>query len=400
MTSNLEDSGSFIEEEEEEAAEAMVPCYGHEPGFKYSGEPMEEDTVADEDQREGNFVCPTNFMLDHRYQVKGLIGRGTFCLVWLAFDHVFQQNVAIKVLKRTQEDGYEDEYVLNAYLSQGMQPGVKMIRFYRMFYHMDHPCLVFELGAHNILTFINYLDATYVGLPFRLIKKIVKDTLLGLDYMHKRLVIHTDLKPENVISSRPLFPHQPFPGDETSEVFNCLEDDPNTVEFKLADIGNSCFVHKPVNILIQTRQYRSPEVLLGLPYDTSADIWSLGCMAFELATKVYLFNPAYDDVDTETTHTRSKFDAIHLSMIEQVIGPIPEDWAREGCEYHNLYDNGELIETNPEPLPSIYEQLLRRHVPEPDASELAEFIEPMLAIIPAQRPSAEELLQSPWLHQI
>lgn len=389
----------FFAEEEDAASEIPIPCYGHEPGYKYSGEPMDEDQVAAEDESEGNFVCPPNFMLNRRYQVKTLIGRGTFCLVWLAFDHVWQRNVAIKILKRTQENVCDDELTLNQHLSEGMGPDVKVIKFYSMFYHLDHACLVFELAAHNILTFINYLDAAYVGLPFPLIKKIVKDTLLGLDYMHKRGVIHTDLKLENVMASRPLFPYKPFVGDD-SEVFNCLEDDPNTISFKLGDVGNSCFVNHPVNDLIQTRQYRSPEVLLGLPYDTSADIWSLGCMAFELATKNYLFNPEYSDSATETSQTRPNFDALHLSMIEQVIGVIPKDWAREGSQYRQLYEDDELIERCPDDLPDIYEQLIRRQIPDPEAGDLAEFIRPMLRIIPAQRPSAEELLQSPWLHQI
>lgn len=63
------------------------------------------------------------------------------------------------------------------------------------------------------------------------------------------------------------------------------------VEVKIADLGNACWVHKKFTDDIQTRQYRSLEVLLGSGYDTSADIWSTACMAFELATGDYLFEP-------------------------------------------------------------------------------------------------------------
>ena len=83
-----------------------------------------------------------------------------------------------------------------------------------------------------------------------------------------------------------------------------------------------------------------------------------------------------------------------------MIGAIPKDWAREGSQYRQLYEDDELIERCPDDLPDIYEQLIRRQIPDPEAGDLAEFIRPMLRIIPAQRPSAEELLQSPWLHQI
>lgn len=67
------------------------------------------------------------------------------------------------------------------------------------------------------------------------------------------------------------------------------------VEVKIADLGNACWVHKKFTEDIQTRQYRSLEVLLGAGYGTSADIWSTACMAFELATGDYLFEPHSGD---------------------------------------------------------------------------------------------------------
>ncbi|XP_008472479.1 SRSF protein kinase 1-like, partial [Diaphorina citri] len=63
------------------------------------------------------------------------------------------------------------------------------------------------------------------------------------------------------------------------------------IDVKLADLGNACWRDKHFSRDIQTRQYRSIEVLLRSGYDTSADIWSVACMAFELATGDYLFDP-------------------------------------------------------------------------------------------------------------
>merc|ERR1719219_1395489 len=56
------------------------------------------------------------------------------------------------------------------------------------------------------------------------------------------------------------------------------------LKVKIADLGNACWVQHHFTEDIQTRQYRSLEVLIGSGYGTPADIWSLACMAFELAT--------------------------------------------------------------------------------------------------------------------
>jgi serine/threonine-protein kinase SRPK3 len=63
------------------------------------------------------------------------------------------------------------------------------------------------------------------------------------------------------------------------------------VRVKICDMGNGCWTHHHFTSNIQTRQYRSPEVIVGVPYGTSADIWSFACMAFELITGDFLFEP-------------------------------------------------------------------------------------------------------------
>jgi serine/threonine protein kinase len=386
--------------EEEEDSEAKQPAFGHEVNRSYAGDPMDHlDQLLPSDEEGGQLIFRIHSVVDHRYQIRSLIGRGTFSLVWVAYDHVMLENVAIKCLKRSHDSMFEDEYMINRYLTDRMGPNAKVIRFRRCFCYLDHCCMVFELVSQNILSLLNFFDTPLVPIPLNLIKKIVKGTLEGLDFMHKQGVIHTDLKPENVLASRPLFPYEPFRGDEQARVFDPLEDDPNEIDFKLGDIGNSCFIGLPSNNLIQTRQYRSPEVLLGLPYDASADIWSLACMTVEFATRKHLFDPEIGDDESETSTNKSSIDAIHLSMIELVIGPIPNDWARQGLEYEALYADGELMKRHEDQLPSVYEKLQKHGLSAREAAELADFLGPMLSVIPAQRPSAEELLQSPWLRQ-
>jgi serine/threonine protein kinase len=275
--------------DEEEASQAKQPTFGHEVNRSYGGDAMDRlDQLHPSDEEAGQLIFPIHAVIDHRCQIRSLVGRGTFCLVWVAYDHVLMENVAIKCLKGSHAGTFEDEYMINRHLTDRMGPNAKVIRFRRCFFHLEHRCMVFELVSHNILSLLNFFDTPLVPVPLNLIKKIVRDTLEGLEFMHRQGVIHTDLKPENVLASRPLFPYEPFRGDEQARVFDPLGDDPNEIDFKLGDIGNSCFVGLPSNDLIQTRQYRSPEVLLGLPYDTSADIWSLACMTVEFATRKHL----------------------------------------------------------------------------------------------------------------
>ena len=85
------------------------------------------------------------------------------------------------------------------------------------------------------------------------------------------------------------------------------------MQVKLCDMGNACYVEKHYSDIIQTREYRSPEVILGGEYDETADIWSLACMIFELVTGDYLFDP-------KKGKTYRKNDD-HLALMSELIGP-------------------------------------------------------------------------------
>jgi serine/threonine protein kinase len=68
-----------------------------------------------------------------------------------------------------------------------------------------------------------------------------------------------------------------------------------SLDAKIVDLGNSCWIDKHFSEEIQTRQYRAPEVIINSGYDTSADIWSVACMTFELLQGDLLFDPAAGD---------------------------------------------------------------------------------------------------------
>jgi len=63
----------------------------------------------------------------------------------------------------------------------------------------------------------------------------------------------------------------------------------NKSGIKIIDFGSSCFKERRIYTYIQSRFYRSPEVILGLEYTCAIDMWSLGCILFEMYTGDPLF---------------------------------------------------------------------------------------------------------------
>jgi len=163
---------------------------------------------------------------------------------------------------------------------------------------------------------------------------------------------------------------------------------------KIADLGNACWVHHHFTEDIQTRQYRSLEVLLGAGYGTPADIWSTACMAFELATGDYLFEPHSGE-----DYTR---DEDHLAHIIELAGYIPRNIALSG-KYSKEYfrKTGELRHiTKLKPWP-LYDVLTEKYEWDPKtAKEFSDWLIPMLAFEPSERATAMDCINHPFLADV
>merc|ERR1719347_991355 len=166
------------------------------------------------------------------------------------------------------------------------------------------------------------------------------------------------------------------------------------LEVKIADLGNACWEQHHFTEDIQTRQYRSLEVLLGAGYGPPADIWSTACMAFELATGDYLFEP----------HSGEDYsrDEDHLAHIIELAGPIPRHIAMSG-KYSKEYfrKTGELRHiTKLKPWP-LFDVLTEKYEWDPTtAKEFADWLLPMLAFDPLERATAMDCISHPFLQDV
>ena len=162
----------------------------------------------------------------------------------------------------------------------------------------------------------------------------------------------------------------------------------------IVDLGNACWVHHQFTGDIQTRQYRSPEVIMGASYNTAADMFSVACIVFELLTGEYLFDP----------HKGLEYnrDEDHLAQMMELLGPMPRYMTNRGRYARDLFTrNGELRNVRylrEFPLNMV---LIERFGFEPEvAEEVAGFMLPMLEFDPAKRATAKEALRHPFVSRV
>lgn len=159
----------------------------------------------------------------------------------------------------------------------------------------------------------------------------------------------------------------------------------------IVDLGNACWTHRHFSEDIQTRQYRAPEVMIGSKYDTAADMWSLGCMTFELLTGDLLFDPrAGEEYDR---------DEDHLAMFQELLGKIPKRLALDGRYSSNFFDKrGNLKHIKQLKFWPVQEVLIEKYnYARQDAQAVADFMTPLLDFDPKTRATALDALESEWL---
>ncbi|KAF7727924.1 dual specificity protein kinase yak1 [Apophysomyces ossiformis] len=239
----------------------------------------------------------------HKYIILDVLGAGTFGQVVKCKNLKTQEIYAVKVVKNKMAYFKQSmmEVAILEMLNQRHDPEDKhhILRLKDTFIHRKHLCLVFELMSVNLYELIK--QNQFRGLSTNLVRVFTAQILDALTVLNEARIIHCDLKPENILLKN-------------------LE----SPTIKVIDFGSACHEVQTMYTYIQSRFYRSPEVLLGLPYTSAIDMWSLGCIATELFLGLPLF-PGSSEYN-------------QLSRIVEMLGTPPSYMIEMGKNAHKYFE--------------------------------------------------------------
>uniref|UniRef100_A0A8C2WJU0 non-specific serine/threonine protein kinase n=1 Tax=Cyclopterus lumpus TaxID=8103 RepID=A0A8C2WJU0_CYCLU len=200
--------------------------------------------------------------MKNTYEVLDFLGRGTFGQVVKCWKRGTGEVVAVKILKNHPSYARQGQIEVGilARLSGENADEHNLVRAFECFQHRSHTCLVFEMLEQNLYDFLK--QNKFSPLPLKVIRPVLQQVATALKKLKSMGLIHADLKPENIMLVDPA--RQPY-------------------RVKVIDFGSASHVSKAVcSTYLQSRYYRAPEIILGLPFCEAIDMWSLGCVIAEL----------------------------------------------------------------------------------------------------------------------
>lgn len=253
-----------------------------------------------------------------RYQVIDKLGDGTFGRVLACKDRALGIRVAVKVIrdvKRYVENARVEARILDKVNEirrlSGDRSGARgIVRLFDTFMHASRFCLSFECLGKTLFEVVQMNN--HAGFYEFDIQQISRELLETIEFLHSRCgLTHTDIKLENIMLCGTSFLTTCAPLRTGRAGTNYMrpkllgeESFGRHRSIRLIDFGNGVFRNEHHSTTINTRQYRSPEVILEQGWDEKSDMWSIGCVIAEMWTGELLF----------PTHANLE----HLAMIERV----------------------------------------------------------------------------------
>ncbi|XP_032456930.1 dual specificity protein kinase CLK2 isoform X7 [Nasonia vitripennis] len=349
----------------------------HKPTSNKSQSPRAPSVEDDED---GHLVYHSGDVLANRYKVLATLGEGTFGKVVKVKDLQMDHVMALKIIKNVEKYREAARLEINALEKiaakdpEGQHLCVKMLDWFN--YH-GHMCIAFEMLGLSVFDFLR--DNDFQPYPLDHVRHMGYQLCYAVKFLHDNKLTHTDLKPENIL----------FVDSAFDLVYNSKKrKDVRIVkrtDIRLIDFGSATFDHEHHSTIVSTRHYRAPEVILELGWAQPCDVWSIGCILFELYLGITLFQ----------THDNRE----HLAMMERILGTIPHRMARKTkikYFYHGKLDwddkssAGRYVRDYCKPL---HRYLLSD---DEDHKQLFDLIQKMLNYEPSSRITLKEALAHPF----
>ncbi|KAH9720507.1 serine/threonine-protein kinase AFC2 [Citrus sinensis] len=343
-----------------------------------------------EDDKDGHYMFALGENLTSRYKIHSKMGEGTFGQVLECWDRERKEMVAIKIvrgIKKYREAAMIEIEVLQQ-LAKHDKGGNRCVQIRNWFDYRNHICIVFEKLGSSLYDFLR--KNNYRSFPIDLVREIARQLL---EFMHDLCMIHTDLKPENVllVSSEYIKVPDYKSSLHTPKDSSYFKRMPKSSAIKVIDFGSTTYERPDQNYIVSTRHYRAPEVILGLGWTYPCDIWSVGCILVELCTGEALFQ----------THENLE----HLAMMERVLGPLPQHMLKRVDRHAEKYVRRGRLDwpegaASRESIKSVMklprlQNLIMQHV-DHSAGDLTHLLQGLLRYDPTDRLTAREALRHPF----
>ncbi|XP_072655391.1 dual specificity tyrosine-phosphorylation-regulated kinase 4 isoform X1 [Canis lupus baileyi] len=317
------------------------------------------------DDEHGSYMKVLHDHIAYRYEVLEMIGKGSFGQVAKCLDHKNNELVALKIIrnkKRFHHQALVELKILEALRRKDKDNTYNVVHMKDFFYFRNHLCITFELLGINLYELMK--NNSFQGFSLSIVRRFTLSVLKCLQMLYVEKIIHCDLKPENIVLYQK-----------------------GQVSVKVIDFGSSCYEHQKVYTYIQSRFYRSPEVILGHPYNMAIDMWSLGCIMAELYTGYPLF-PGENEME-------------QLACIMEVLGLPPTHFIQTASRRQTFFDSKGF------PKNMTNNRGKKRY---PDSKDLTmvlktydtsflDFLRRCLVWEPSLRMTPDQALKHAWIHE-
>ncbi|KAJ5817564.1 hypothetical protein N7447_007572 [Penicillium robsamsonii] len=396
-----------------------------------------------EDYRPGGYHPVVLGDVLDQYKVIRKLGDGSSSTVWLARDLKKSGYVALKILV-SNISGSTTELRLLRDITKFAEGTRYITRLLDEFEHHGpngiHKCLVFEPMGPSVNSMVEELPQFHprrqemkVRYPLQMAKGILKQSLQALVFLHENGIAHGDfqlgnilftldniisapeelLRQEEDVQAKSISPPiQRLDGkqDKWAPRYLCVARPlvPFTsyegFKVKLSDMGGAYFFTGPLKMPVTPLGLRAPELILTGAVNNTLDVWSFGCVLFELITGQPLFCVPWSEME----------DDDHLLSLTAQLGAIPDElfkhWTTSSLYFtpERMLFNCQLGGVPPGEEPLMVEQISMEEsfdradpdLDEEEAHKVKALIRWILQYNPAKRPSAAEILADPWFCEI